>query len=88
MKKNLDNFITKVPKQQRTSPMTVTATMRGKTIDTFEAPAGFQLDRYVLAHYPKETISVSYKNDSIIVTVTKNGDSQVFLTYTGIYKQK
>lgn len=80
--RNLSNFI---------GPVKTTPAMKvevidnaGKLLNTFEAPPGFQLERYVDALYPENEFMIYETNVEINISVLENHG--IFEIYKGIYK--
>jgi hypothetical protein len=85
----LEKFVTKSP--NKTPPMTVTITAKGEFITTFEAPAGFQLERFAATHFPGDERMVVYFEDNperMIVEASSIRSPQYQLDFVGVYKEK
>jgi hypothetical protein len=72
----------------KTPPMEVDVIDRGgKVIDFYDAPTGFQIDRYVLSLYPKSTLMVSATRKDITVSVISPLTEEIFVIHHGVYVQ-
>lgn len=76
----------------KTPPMTVTETVMGETIRIFEAPAGFQLEKYAQTRYPK-SVSMNFgfvKAKNLdrpnFVVELKDSMGNPYASFVGIYK--
>lgn len=57
----MDAFISKTPYFNKIPPMTVyVLNKQGNELRTYDTPAGFQLEIYLISLYPKATLSLSW----------------------------
>jgi hypothetical protein len=79
----MDKFISE--SHNKTPPMKVTVIdQRGHVVFKYEAPAGFQLERYVSSLYPNNDIMVSSTHFEICVSVCDG--KEVIEIHRGLYK--
>jgi hypothetical protein len=80
MEKFISNSINKTP------PMLVQVIdLHGKVVDTYQAPSGFQLDRYVNSLFPQAELMVSACHTEINVSVIIPENKEIYQIHRGIY---
>lgn len=81
--KRLSDFIS--PSKNKTPPMKVEVIgSNGGIKSTFEAPAGFQLERYADSLYPESELMVYFTLNEVNVSVLEGGN--ITEIYKGTYK--
>lgn len=86
----MENFVTDLPDKFKTPAMTVSVYNENEhIIDTFSAPPGFQLERFVFSLFPTFTLAlnVEYNPDGkkcFIVKVLK--ENILVYSYNGVYE--
>jgi len=81
----MKDFISNSP--SKTPPMKVQVIdMQGRTVDTYEAPAGFQLDLYVSSLFPMADLMVSATHTEISVSVIIPENMEIYQIHRGIYE--
>lgn len=82
---NLNDFVTQHP--DKTPPMIVhVIDSSGEITYTYEAPAGFQLDRYVASLFPNAELMVYGTRLELNVTVTIPDTQEIYQIHQGVYK--
>ena len=81
----MERFITKNP--NKTPPMKVQVIdMNGKIAYVYQAPAGFQLDRYVASLYPQADLMVSATPHELNVSVIIPDNNEIYQIHRGVYE--
>ena len=87
MIKSFEGFISNSP--VKTPPMEVQVIdHKGRTSYTYEAPAGFQLDKYVSSLFPHAELMVSAIKTEVNVSVIIPGSKDIYQIQRGVYKTK
>jgi hypothetical protein len=83
MLKDIEKFVSNVP--NKTPPMTVQVIdNRGQTAYTYDAPAGFQLERYVQSIFPKNAeLMVTFPTNEFNVSVFIPGEVEPYQIHVG-----
>lgn len=59
---------------------------RGRTIYSYEAPSGFQLDKYVHSLFPQATLMVADNYTDLTVSVIIPGTKDIYQIHRAMYK--
>ena len=81
---DLFRFVTKSSTKTPKSTVTVTSVILGNF--TYEAPAGFQYDRFMMYNFPEYVIAITHPHNSWMAEVKDREANRVIETHIGLYE--